>query len=271
MTAQSSPKSDRSISAMPDNNVDVRERVDTGINTGEDAALLAELLKISNMHASSRFQKTNSSYVSTTATDGESDHTGNNEIHDAAQSFLENTPQNSRLNQYWYSRATIKVLCEAITEVASGKRVAFLSTPSLYFALPIEERKNCTLFERDEIWANDPGFEMYNFNKAEDVNPTLRHSFDMVVVDPPFITHDVWEKYATTTKILLKAYDTEESKDPGHVIATTVAENIDIMDELFHAKPTVFRPTIPNLVYQYNVYTNFDCEALSTVNPEVKL
>ena len=112
---------------------------------------------------------------------------------------------------------------------------------------------------------------MYNFEKAEEVNPALRHSFDMVVVDPPFITRDVWEKYACTTKILLKAYDTEGSKEPGRVLATTVAENIDLMDKLLQAKPTVFKPRIPNLVYQYNVYTNFECKAMSKVNPEIKL
>ena len=147
MTVQINPICDGSRSTMRATDVDVREGAATGMNAGEDAALLAELLNISNRHASSRFQNTNSSYVSTSTTDGETKHIGNNEIYDCAQSFLENTPQDSRLNQYWYSRSTIQVMCEAIVEVASGKKVAFLSTPSLYFALPITERKNCTLFE----------------------------------------------------------------------------------------------------------------------------
>ena len=31
------------------------------------------------------------------------------------------------------------------------------------------------------------------------------NSFDMVIIDPPFITREVWEKYASTAKLLLKA------------------------------------------------------------------
>ena len=36
-------------------------------------------------------------------------------------------------------------------------------------------------------------------------------------------------------------------------------ENQLLMEEMFNAKPTVFKPTIPNLVYQYEVYTNCCC------------
>lgn len=70
----------------------------------------------------------------------------------------------------------------------------------------------------------------YDFNKPDDFPKDLHHTFDMVVIDPPFITkevrpthHDitshhnkcpaapvltlreqVWEKYAETAKLLLK-------------------------------------------------------------------
>jgi len=252
---------------------------DTNADAALEATLLAELLEISNQHTSSRFGNTTKKYVtasngatgfeSSTNSDGEKEQ---NEIHNSAKSFLECTPEDSQFNQYWYSKTTIQYLCEAIVEVAAGKKIAFLSTPSLYFGLPITERKNCTLFEFDKNWANDPGFEMYDFQNCEDINPALQHSFDMVVVDPPFITRDVWEKYACTTeKLLKKASDSEGNEDVGYVLATTVAENILIMSELFQAKPNVFKPNIPNLVYQYNVYTNFDSKALLKVNPENKL
>jgi len=128
------------------------ELVATIPDTNADAALLAELLEISNRHASSRFWNTKT-YVKTASGEreyGSSKTCGEeqpNEIHDSAQSFLEYTPEDSQFNQYWYSKPTIQALCEAIVEVASGKRIAFLSTPSLFFALPITERKNCTLFE----------------------------------------------------------------------------------------------------------------------------
>lgn len=36
----------------------------------------------------------------------------------------------------------------------------------------------------------------------------------------------------------------------GRVLLTTVHENCELLYELFKAKPNIFRPKIPNLVYQ---------------------
>jgi hypothetical protein len=36
----------------------------------------------------------------------------------------------------------------------------------------------------------------YDFNKYEELSKDLHGYFDMVVIDPPFITREVWEKYA---------------------------------------------------------------------------
>ena len=85
----------------------------------------------------------------------------------------------------------------------------------------------------DRKWERDPGFVFYDFNSPEAVlaaAPALARSFDMVVIDPPFITHEVcscvtvslflslfimmvvvlvmmpqvWERYAAMTSLLLK-------------------------------------------------------------------
>jgi len=65
------------------------------------------------------------------------------------QSFLDSTPENPELNQYWYSETTINVLCNAIMEQINddGGKVAFLSTPTLYFALPPIIKSQCFLFD----------------------------------------------------------------------------------------------------------------------------
>ena len=44
----------------------------------------------------------------------------------------------------------------------------------------------------------------YDFNKPEDLAPELKEAFDMVVIDPPFITREVWEK--VTIKLELMPY-----------------------------------------------------------------
>jgi len=64
--------------------------------------------------------------------------------------FLSQIDEDRDLNQYWYSEKSIEILCDAIREGLSlfkGKRVAFLSTPSLFFSLSMEEREHCALFE----------------------------------------------------------------------------------------------------------------------------
>ena len=85
----------------------------------------------------------------------------------------------------------------------------------------------------------------------------------MIVIDPPFISKSVWEQYAVTAKLLMKSN--------AHVIATTVDENAGLMDTLFGCQPTHFKPSIPNLVYQYSVFTNFESDCLNAKNPEISL
>ena len=65
----------------------------------------------------------------------------------------------------------------------------------------------------------------------------------MVVIDPPFITREVWEKYTEAAKLLLK-------KEEGtRVLGSTIDENQAFMKELLGCDRKAFRPSIPNLVY----------------------
>jgi len=86
----------------------------------------------------------------------------------------------------------------------------------------------------------------------------------MVVIDPPFIVKEVWEKYAKTAKFLLKPDCTT-----NRVLGTTVFENASLMDELFGCKPQNYMPSIPHLVYQYNLYTNYQSDVFEKKNPEI--
>lgn len=55
----------------------------------------------------------------------------------------------------------------------------------------------------------------------------------------------------------------------GLVLLTTILENAPLLEELFGVKPNKFRPSIPNLVYQYHIFTNYYSTGLSQVNSEV--
>ena len=58
--------------------------------------------------------------------------------------FLARYKENSELNQYWYSKPTIQFMVDQCH--AHGQRIAFLSTPSIYFSLKdkqIKEQSVC--------------------------------------------------------------------------------------------------------------------------------
>ena len=131
--------------------------------------------------------------------------------------FLDATPEVASLNQYWYSPKTIGAIVEELESGRCGLRVAFLSTPSLFFSLPesSEVRRASYCFDLDEQWATAERFRRFDFHD-EKVDDDLAHSFDCVVVDPPFITRDVWTKYAACVRSALRP--------GGRVVLTTVGE-----------------------------------------------
>lgn len=112
----------------------------------DTTVLLNELKEISNKYSSR-----NESKLAATESASEREGEEYNNCHSHTMNeFLSQTSEDSNLNQYWYSQKTIDALCNAIREscdVSGEKRVAFLSTPSLFFSLTEEERKNCALFD----------------------------------------------------------------------------------------------------------------------------
>ena len=182
--------------------------------------------------------------------------------------FLSATPEVESMNQYWYSSTSI----DCIVAECAGLRVACVSTPSIFFSLDATTRERSAVLDLDEQWADERGFYRYDFKSPEDLGGAALHGFDMVVIDPPFIDRSVWQLYAKTAALLL---------DPGgdcRVLCTTIAENEAMLVELFEENAVagpmklasrVFMPSIPNLIYQYKIFTNFESEPLGLVNDEL--
>ena len=114
----------------------------------------------------------------------------------------------------------------------------------------------------DTSWESCSGYHFYDYNDPTNVDESCRGVFDLIVMDPPFISQSVWENYATTARLLSKNEITS-------IIATTVDENAVLMKALFNCKPTLFRPSIPHLVYQYSVFANFSSSVLAERNLEL--
>lgn len=174
--------------------------------------------------------------------------------------FLLRTLENPDLNQYWYSANTIAVLVKEIEENAS--KAAFLSTPSLYFSLNDAHLKQSSfIFDIDLQWKQHPNFVRWDFNHPMGIPDHMCHAFDLVVIDPPFITSEVWAKYAEVTTLLLTP--------GGKIILSSVQENAELLKHLLKVQPQVFEPSIPHLVYQYTFFTNYQTKHLSVHNPEI--
>ena len=106
----------------------------------------------------------------------------------------------------------------------------------MYFALEENLRSQCYVMDYDKKWSSDRGFVFYDFNAPSSFDPpSLKNSFDMVVIDPPFITREVWEKYTESAVALLKEKPAAGAKS-GLVLGTTVAENAPFMEELLGCK-----------------------------------
>jgi hypothetical protein len=65
-------------------------------------------------------------------------------LSDKKNRFVAGTVEKRDLNQYWYSPHTIAVMVQEIEEHAT--KVAFLSTPSLWFSLKESELKQRSFF-----------------------------------------------------------------------------------------------------------------------------
>ena len=180
-----------------------------------------------------------------------------------ASKFLMRYPEKENFNQYWFSENTIKGLISEIETLYTDPeyKVACISTPSIYYSLPETIRKNSKVFDIDLSFQRDPGFVYFDFNAPENIPQELCGFFDVVVIDPPFITREVWEKYARAIRIV--------GKGNARIILSSINENAGMLQELLGVLPCRFKPSIPHLVYQYNFFTNFEPCARAQVNPEI--
>ena len=148
-----------------------------------------ELSRINDVHSS----------VSARDEDGDGDgrdeklHVPLREVDRADNEFLNTVPEVAKTNQYWYSAHTISVLAaEACEQAGSSGRIACVSTPSIFFSLPREFQERAVVLDFDRAFAvRTTRFVHYDFNDPTRIPAELQHTFDVVVIDPPFITEAV--------------------------------------------------------------------------------
>ena len=177
--------------------------------------------------------------------------------------FLKLTPENENFNKYWFSESTIEFFINQVNKYGK-ERVGFIATPSIFFSISKEMQNKSFLFDIDEkLTKKHQNAKTYDFNDGdyETKFADLKESFDYLVIDPPFITEEAWSKFANFAKFL--------KKPDCKIIACSIAENEEKLKKLLDLSIKVFQPSIPHLVYQYNIYANYDDEDLNKKNPEI--
>lgn len=177
--------------------------------------------------------------------------------------FLKLNVEKAEYNQYWFSEKTIEFLVKQIEiNIKSDSKVALVSCPSVFFSLPKQVQEQSYLFDIDtKLIAKHPNGVYFDFNDYTALDTKFHEFFDFVLIDPPFIAKEPWQKFADFSKLISK----KESK----VLTCSIFENKELLDHLLNLKPCVFKPSIPHLVYQYSFYSNYSSEDLDNINPEI--
>lgn len=118
-----------------------------------------------------------------------------------------NFEENWNMSQFWYTEETAKRLAEGCVKSAgSNGSIACVSTPTVFRMLKKMEH-NCTLkvLEYDKRFAiYKEEFIFYDFKNPLGVPRDLCEQFDLIVVDPPYLSEDCLTKTAITVKFLMK-------------------------------------------------------------------
>ncbi|TXG58057.1 hypothetical protein EZV62_015886 [Acer yangbiense] len=184
-----------------------------------------------------------------------------------------------RLSQFWYDAETAETVAKEVVSLCGGAdsdcRVACIACPTLYAYLKkIGPDVSAQLLEFDkrfEQYGTD--FTSYDYNLPEDLPLELKHTFSIIVADPPYLVlgfHDqeliepvqvIWlkdmskeclEKVSQTTSFLAR---------PGnsYLLLLTGEVQRDRAVELLGLRPCGFRPQHSSkLGNEFRLFTNYD-------------
>ena len=145
----------------------------------------------------------------------------------------------------------IPVLC-----IPPSYSIACISCPTLYVKLKEIKPPGCvlTLLEYDQRFECHSDFVFYDYNKPLKLPDSLQANlFDVVVVDPPFLSEECLTKAAMTTKHLAK----------DKIILCTGAVMEDVAKQVLDVTPCNFVPKhANNLANEFRCYLNYKSDLL---------
>ncbi|KAG8239302.1 hypothetical protein J437_LFUL018858 [Ladona fulva] len=158
-----------------------------------------------------------------------------------------------QLSQFWYDETTTEYLTDLVIKAAGPKgKIALLSCPTVY---PVIKSRTTTdetvyLFEYDERFSKyGDDFIAYDYNKPLNVPKDFSQIFDVVMLDPPFLSEECLCKVAETVKFLTSK----------KIILCTGAVMEELAVNLLNVRKIAFEPKHKNnLANEFFCYTNFE-------------
>ncbi|XP_021715233.1 EEF1A lysine methyltransferase 1-like [Chenopodium quinoa] len=168
-----------------------------------------------------------------------------------------------RLSQFWYSPQTaITVASEVFTlfsQLSSEEpdvlpSVACISCPTLFIYLKrLYPTMSVQLLEYDtrfEQYGND--FTFYDYNLPEDLPQKMKHTYQIIVADPPYLSEECLKKVAQTIPFLAKP-------EKNFLLLLTGEVQRDRAAKFLGLHPCGFRPEHSSkLGNEFRVYTNYN-------------
>ncbi|VDP21404.1 unnamed protein product, partial [Onchocerca flexuosa] len=109
-----------------------------------------------------------------------------------------------QLSQFWYSEETaLKLAEECIKSIGNCGRIACISCPTLLdylrkYECVMNERVVVTLFEYDRRFETkfSKEFVWYDYREPLAISELYHNAFDLIVIDPPFLSDECLIKVA---------------------------------------------------------------------------
>ncbi|KAI5679707.1 hypothetical protein M9H77_00934 [Catharanthus roseus] len=112
-----------------------------------------------------------------------------------------------RLSQFWYDRETAETVAKEVLTLCQSldnPSVACIACPTLYAYLKkFDSGVPALLLEYDERFEQyGTEFTFYDYNQPEDLPLSMKHSYSVIVADPPYLSKECLEKVGKTISFL---------------------------------------------------------------------
>lgn len=162
-----------------------------------------------------------------------------------------------RLSQFWYNKHTAETIATEIVTLSQTMdcpAVACIACPTLYaYIKKFDSGIAAQIFEFDKRFEQyGAEYTFYDYNQPEDLPISLKHSFSIIIADPPYLSKECLEKVSQTMAFLSRP-------EKNYLLLLTGEVQKEKAAELLGLRPCTFRPQHSSkLGNEFRLFTNYD-------------